>query len=333
MIITDVAIIGAGPAGIFAVFELGMLGIKCAVLDALPHIGGQCTALYPEKLIYDIPAYKSITAGELIDNLASQAEQFSPVYILGSAVVALNKDENGTYIIKNERGEIVACKAVIIAAGAGAFGPNRPPLKGIEEFEGKSVFYSVARKSIFAGKKIMIAGGGDSSIDWANSLAEIADQVYLVHRREKFRAFAASLDVLNGLVAQGKVKLVVPYQLASLQGAEGGLESVTVVDLESNEKTFTVDYLLPFFGLRMELGPILDWGLAVEKHHIPVASHSMETNLPGIFAIGDIASYPGKLKLILSGFAEAATAAHATYNYVFPGKALHFEYSTTKLSN
>ncbi|HEU0218862.1 MAG TPA: NAD(P)/FAD-dependent oxidoreductase [Stellaceae bacterium] len=326
---TDVAIIGAGPVGLFAVFECGMLDMKCHVFDALDMTGGQCAALYPEKPIYDIPGYPRIDAALLVERLAEQAAPFHPTYHLGHPVTALEQYGDG-FVVTNAAGVRVGCRAVVIAAGGGAFGPNRPPLAGIEAFEGKSVFYLVRRREDFRGKRIVIAGGGDSAVDWALSLAEVAGQVMVVHRRSKFRAAPQSQRQLEQLADEGKVELVIPYQLAALEGAEGRLDAVVVADLAGNERRLEADCLLPFFGLATELGPLAQWGLAFDDNRIIVDPATCATSHAGIFAIGDIAAYPGKLKLILTGFAEAAAAAHAIHPLVHPGEALHFEYSTTK---
>jgi thioredoxin reductase (NADPH) len=326
---TDVAIIGAGPVGLFAVFECGMLEMRCHLFDALDVPGGQCAALYPEKPIYDIPGYPRIDAGELVERLTEQAAPFAPTYHLGYAVTGLEPAADGL-VVTNATGVRVAARAVVIAAGGGAFGPNRPPLAGIEAFEGKSVFYLVRRREDFRGKRIVIAGGGDSAVDWALSLAEVAARVMVVHRRDRFRAAPQSLTRLHQLAASGEVELVIPYQLARLDGEGGRLNAVVVADLAGNERRLEADCLLPFFGLATELGPLARWGLAFDDHRILVDPASCATSRPGIFAIGDIAAYPGKLKLILSGFAEAALAAHAIHPLVHPGEALHFEYSTTK---
>ncbi len=326
---TDLVIIGAGPVGIFAVFQAGMLKIKAHVVDALDFVGGQCNALYPEKPIYDIPAYPKIDGQDLIEQLKIQASAFDPVYHLGQSVESLEKKDQ-LFIVKTSNGTVISAKSVIIAAGCGAFGPNRPPLDDIELYENKSVFYMVKSREAFRGKKMVIAGGGDSAIDWALSLAEVADKLYLIHRRQKFKCAPDSLDKLHKLEAEGKIELVVPYQLHSLKGNDGMLEKVLVSDLDNNIKELDADILLPFFGLSMDLGNINNWGLKLHKHAIEVNQETMETSIPGIFAIGDVAHYPSKLKLILTGFAEAASAAHAIYPMIYPDQALHFEYSTTK---
>jgi thioredoxin reductase (NADPH) len=324
-----VAIVGAGPVGLFAVFECGMLKMRTHVFDALDLPGGQCTALYPEKPIYDVPGYPKIEALALVEKLAEQAAPFEPVYHLGSPVTELSGIDGG-FQLSTAAGVSVAARAVIVAAGVGAFGPNRPPLPGIDAYEGRSVFYLVKRREDFRGKRVVIAGGGDSAVDWAISLSEVAERVMVVHRRAKFRAAPESAARLEALAQNGQIELVIPYQLAGLEGEEGTLSRVVVADLDGKRRALEADCLLPFFGLSMNLGVIAEWGLNLDRNHITVAPATCATSVPGIFAIGDIATYSGKLKLILSGFAEAAQAAHAIYPLVHPGEALHFEYSTTK---
>ncbi len=326
----DVAIIGAGPVGLFAVFECGMLGMRAHVIDALDMLGGQCAALYPEKPIYDIPGHPRIDAAALVDKLAEQAAPFHPTYHLAQQVERLAAWPHGGFRLETSLGTVIEARAVIVAAGVGAFGPNRPPLAGIERFEGQSVFYLVKRREDFRGKRVVIAGGGDSAVDWALSLAEVAAQVMVVHRRAKFRAAPELAARLQHLAASGAIELVTPFQLHALDGEDGALAAVIVADLAGKTRRLAADVLLPFFGLSMNLGPISEWGLALERHHVAVNPATSESSLPGVFAIGDIAQYPGKLKLILSGFAEAALAAHAIFPLVRPGEALHFEYSTTK---
>ena len=326
---TDICIIGAGPVGLFAVFECGMLKMHCHVVDALDTTGGQCAALYPEKPIYDIPGYAAIDAADLIGKLEDQVAPFKPVYHLGRRVDSLQAAD-GRWHLDLDDGSRIDARAVIIAAGVGAFGPNKPPLEGLEEYEGKCVFYLVKRREDLRGKRVVIAGGGDSAVDWALSLAEVASQVYMIHRRPKFRAAPESVTRLEALAKAGKVEMVVPYQLARLEGSNGALSAVVAATLDGQERSLAADVLLPFFGLAMNLGPIAQWGIELDHNHIRIAPATCATNRPGVFAIGDIATYPGKLKLILCGFSEAAMAAHAIYPLVHPGEALHFEYSTTK---
>lgn len=327
---TDVAIVGAGPVGLFAVFELGMLKIRSVLIDALGEVGGQCTALYPEKPIYDIPAHPAIEAAELINRLEQQIAPFEVPRLLGRRVEGLDGAKGG-FTLTTDQGDTVTAKAIILAAGAGAFGPNRPPLAGLEAFEATgAVQYYVRRREELRGKRVVIAGGGDSAVDWAIALQGIAASIQVVHRRPKFRAAPETAAQLDALAAAGKVELVIPYQLHTLNGAEGRLESVTVADLDNHLRHLPADVLLPFFGLSMDLGPIAAWGLALERHHLAVTAATCETSTPGIFAIGDVATYAGKLKLILQGFSEAAMAAHAIHPIVHPDTALHFEYSTSK---
>lgn len=326
---TDIVIIGAGPVGLFTVFEAGMMKMKCHVVDSLDFIGGQCTALYPEKPIYDIPGHPNILAEDLIKNLEQQAAPFKPAYHLGQSVVGVQKDGE-LWHVKTSAGKEILAKAIIIAAGCGAFGPNRPPLENIEEYEGKSVFYMVGRKNDMAGKNVVIAGGGDSAVDWALSLADIAKSVSVVHRRPKFRCAPDSHDKLTELANSGKINMVIPYQLDSLEGEGGQLSKVIVSTLKGDKKELDADILLPFFGLATELGPIADWGLNIDKHHIVADPTTLSTNVKGIFAVGDIATYENKLKLILNGFAEAAMACKSVQKIVYPGEDMHFEYSTTQ---
>lgn len=327
---TDVVIIGAGPVGLFAVFECGMLRLKCHVVDALDMIGGQCKALYPEKPIYDIPGYPQILAADLIDKLQAQAAPFEPVYHLDQRVEMLTPAHEGRFEIVTSQGTCINAGAVIIAAGVGAFGPNRPPLANIGSYEGRSVFYFIKNREQFRDKRIVIAGGGDSAVDWALSLYEIAKHVTLVHRRPKFKAAPESIARVEELAYEGKIDLVVPYQLAGLEGQDGQLKAVIVETLEGGKKAIEADVLLPFYGLAMKLGPIADWGLNLDRSHISINQTTCETSSKGIYAIGDIAHYPSKLKLILTGFAEAAHAGHAVRSMLFPDEAVHFEYSTTK---
>ena len=327
---TDIVIVGAGPVGLFAVFEAGMLGMRCHLVDALDAPGGQCYALYPEKPIYDIPGYPVIDAAGLIDKLAEQIAPFAPVSHPGQQVATLSPLGGGGWRVGTADGVTIDCRAVIVAAGGGAFGPNRPPLEGLAEYEGSSVFYLVRRREDFRGKRVVIGGGGDSAVDWALSLAEVAASVSVVHRRDKFRGTPEMVARLKRLATEGAVELVTPYQLAGLEGANGQLTAVVVRDLDGGERRLDADVLLPLYGLAMELGPIANWGLALEKKQIAIDPATSETSVPGIFAIGDIVTYPGKLKLILTGFSEAAVAAHAIHPLVFPDQELHWEYSTTK---
>lgn len=325
---TDVIIIGAGVSGLFTAFQAGMLGMRSVIVDILDEVGGQCTALYPEKPIYDIPAYPEITAANLVEKLKAQIAPFN-VHIKLSEQVNSLVERDRVFEIGTSKGSLIKAKVVVIAAGAGAFGPNKPPIANIEEYEGKSIFYFVSKKDQFRDKKIVIAGGGDSAVDWAIALSDIAE-VKLVHRRPKFRAAPSTVAKLFELVDNGKIELVLNYQLHDLKGNDSQIEEVIVADLDGNTKALEADILLPFFGLAQNLGPILEFGLNYKSSHIEVSYPYFMTNIPGIYAVGDVATYEGKLKLILTSFAESASAMHHAYNKVFDGKALHFEYSTTK---
>jgi thioredoxin reductase (NADPH) len=330
MMQTDVAIVGAGPAGLFAVFECGMLKLSSVLVDALGEVGGQCAALYPEKPIYDIPAHPAVAASDLVAQLERQIAPFNAPRLLNRRVVKL-EGQSGDFTLRTDRGDDIRARAVVIAAGAGAFGPNRPPLEGLDAYEATgAVQYYVRRREDFRGKRVVIAGGGDSAVDWALSLKDVAARVMVVHRRAKFRAAPESAAQLDAAAAAGALDMVIPYQLHALHGREGRLASVEVADLEGTTRHLEADVLLPFFGLSMDLGPVAEWGLALERHHLRVNPATCETSLPGVFAIGDVVTYPGKLKLILQGFSEAAVAAHAIHPIARPGEALHFEYSTSK---
>lgn len=326
---TDVLIIGAGPVGLFTVFELGQLGMKSCVVDSLEDIGGQCTALYPDKPIYDIPAYPSVTAGELINNLKKQIDPFKPILLMNQKVNELKKHKD-FYSVKTSTNNIIESKCIIIAAGNGAFGPNKPPLKNIDSFENKTIFYHIRDKSKFRKKTIAIAGGGDSAVDWAIELSKTSKKIFFIHRRNKLRAIPQNVEVLYDLENEGKIEMMIPYQLDSIEGKNGIIDHLIIKNMDEEKKKLEVDYFLPFFGLSTNLGPIKDWELELEKNILKVKQETCETNLNGIFAIGDVCSYPGKLKLILTGFSEAAIASHNCFNKINPEKTLHFEYSTTK---
>lgn len=328
-IAVDVLIIGAGPVGLFAVFECGMLKLHCHVVDTFEAIGGQCTALYPDKPIYDIPGFPRIGAGELVDNLAQQAAPFRPTYHLGQTVRELRTLGGGAIEAELSGGSKIVARAVIIAAGGGTLGPNRPPLAGIEGYEGRHVIYRVRSIEALRGRRVVVAGGGDSAVDWTLALLDVAAHVMLVHRRAKFRAAPASVQALLEAAQQGKLELVTPCQLHGLEGDDDVLNAVTVKDDTGAVRRLEADTLLALFGIATELGPIADWNLRIDHQQIVIDPATSETSRPGIYAIGDVTVYPGKLKLILSGFAEAAIAAHAIYKRMHPGEVLHFEHSTT----
>ena len=322
---TDVVIIGSGPVGLFAVFELGLLNLKCHLIDNLDKIGGQCSELYPEKPIYDIPAYPRITGQELTNKLMDQIKPFEPTFHLNQQAESIIKVED-QWQITTSNNIIINAKCIVIAAGAGSFVPRRPSIENIEAFENKSVFYSIKEKSKFKDKKILIAGGGDSALDWTNELASLCE-VTLIHRRKEFRAAPESVNKMLDLESQGKVKFLLG-QISSIEGNEGKISKINYT-FEEKESFVQVDYLLPFFGLKMELGPIANWGLNLEKNLIKVDTEKFETSVPSIFAIGDINTYPGKLKLILSGFHESALMAQKCFAYCYPDKKNVFRYTTS----
>jgi thioredoxin reductase (NADPH) len=327
---TDAVIIGAGPVGLFAVFELGLVDIKAHVIDILDKPGGQCAELYPDKPIYDIPGLPIVTGQEITDRLMEQIKPFGATLHLSEQIEQLQRLPDQRFRLKTDRGKIYDCKVVVIAAGGGSFTPKRPPLPGIEAFEGTSVFYAVRRMEDFRGKDVLIVGGGDSALDWTLSLQPVAKSLTLLHRRDEFRGAPHSVEKMRALVAEGKIGLRIG-QATQLHGAGSRLEAVTVKSKDGEER-LSVEAMLPFFGLTMKLGPIADWGLHLEDNLIPVDTEKFETSEKGIFAIGDINSYPGKLKLILSGFHEAALMAQQAYKYVYPGKKLLFQYTTSSSS-
>ncbi|CAK7192318.1 Ferredoxin--NADP reductase [Commensalibacter sp. Nvir] len=326
---TDIAIIGAGPAGLFAAFECNMLKMNCVLIDALRNVGGQCSALYPEKPIFDIPAHPSITAQSLIDSLEKQIEPFSVPRLLSQTVIKIEGEKNN-FLLTTHTEDSIQTKAVFIAAGAGSFGPNRPPLENIEIFEeGGCIHYYVRHSEQFTGQDIVIAGGGDSAVDWALALKDKAKSITLIHRRDRFRATPESIHRLDSAVLEQKIIKEVPFQLHKLHGEKGKLNSIDIISSDKTIKSLKADHLLAFFGLTSDLTPLSTSGLDIQQNRIPVTPATCQTNIEGIYAIGDIASYPGKLKLILQGFSEAALASHAAYSVVFPNTALHFEHSTS----
>jgi thioredoxin reductase (NADPH) len=325
---TDVIIIGAGPCGLFAVFELGLLGIKTHVIDILDKPGGQCAELYPEKPILDIPAIKSITGVDLTKQLIDQIEPFGATFHLNEMAVSLAKPDAGKWRIMTDMDTTIEASSVCIAAGGGSFQPKKPPIPGVDEFEGKSVFYAVRQREVFRDKNIIIAGGGDSAVDWALNLQSISKKITLIHRRPDFRAAPDNVEKMHALVAEGKIDLHIA-QIKGLNGADGQIESVQVDSKTDGEYEIACENLLAFYGLTMKLGPIADFGLTLNENRIDVDTEKFETSTPGIFCIGDMAYYPGKLKLILSGFHEAALMSHGAFHYVFPDKKLKFQHTTS----
>jgi thioredoxin reductase (NADPH) len=341
---TDVAIIGAGPVGLFAVFELGLLGIQCHLVDILNRPGGQCAELYPEKPIYDIPAIPVCTGQELTDALLKQIAPFKPEFHFSQMVERLEKNTAGAWQLTTDSGTVITAKALVIAAGGGSFVPKKPPIKGIEAYENTSVFYAVKKREMFRDKRLVIVGGGDSALDWTLNLHEIAAHVTLIHRRDEFRAAPDSVEKMRALVAAKKIDLIFG-QVGGLHGANGQLQEVIITPTTPNPEsssyakapedrripntTIPCDILLPFFGLTMKLGPVANFGLNLHENLIAVDTEKFATSQPGIFAIGDINTYPGKLKLILSGFHEAALMAQAAFALVYPGRKLRFQYTTS----
>jgi thioredoxin reductase (NADPH) len=324
----DVAVIGAGPTGLFAVFELGLLGLNAVVIDTLDKPGGQCAELYPEKPIYDIPSWPVITGQQLSDKLMEQITPFSPHLALGRLVTHLGRRPDGRFVVHTNAGDAFDVAAVFIAAGAGSFAPRRPKLEGLDAFENRSLFYAVRNRADFADRDLLIVGGGDSALDWTLNLAGHARSVTLMHRSDRFRAAPASVAAMQALVAEGKARFI-EGELAGLDGAEGALSHVRV-KTKAGIETLVADRLLAFFGLNIELGPIADWGLDLaDGKQIRVDTEKFQTSSEGIFAIGDINWYPGKLKLILSGFHEAALASHAAFALARPDQKLRFQYTTS----
>jgi thioredoxin reductase (NADPH) len=314
--------------GLFAVFEAGLLGMRCHLVDNLDKIGGQCAELYPDKPIYDIPAVPRCTGQELVDSLMEQVKPFEPQFHLRQQASALTHLPDGSWRLETDAGTVIEAPVVVIAAGAGSFVPRRLPLPGAEGFEGSSLFYAVRKMEHFRGKRILVAGGGDSALDWVLNLEPIARSMALVHRRDDFRAAPDSVEKMRHLVASGRMELVIG-QISGLGGEGGRLDSVTVKGNDGGEREVACDTLLAFYGLKMELGPIADWGLNLDRDLIAVDTAAFETSQPGIFAIGDICTYPGKLKLILSGFHEAALMCQKAFKICFPEKKLIFRYTTS----
>jgi thioredoxin reductase (NADPH) len=329
---TDVVIIGAGPIGLFAVFELGLLDMKAHLIDILDKIGGQCAELYPEKPIYDVPGIPYTSAQGLVDALLQQIKPFNPQFHLGEMIETVEKIGDPLFRVRTDQGKEFESKVVVIAAGGGSFQPKRPPIPGIEPYEGKTVHYAVRKMEAFRDKRILIVGGGDSALDWTLNLAPLASRLTLLHRRSEFRAAPGTVNKMMELVNEGKIDLVLG-QVTSLIGTDGKIDKAIVKKNDGSMSDIACDAMLPFFGLTMKLGPVANWGFELKNNElIPVDTESFETSMPGIFAIGDINWYPGKLKLILSGFHEAALMAQKAYHYIYPGKRLVFQYTTSSSS-
>jgi len=324
---TDAVVIGSGPVGLFSVFELGLLDIKCEVVDILDKPGGQCAELYPDKPIYDIPGMPVVMGNELVELLIKQINPFKPNFHLSSMVDELEREGENLWKTKTDTGITFLSKVVVIAAGGGSFQPKKPPIKGISEYENKSVFYSIRDRKKFKGKNIVIVGGGDSALDWAITLNDDADSTTLIHRREEFRAAPETVNKVSSLISENKIKFHLG-QVKSLNGKDGVLDNV-VCSQGDNEIKIDCDTILPFFGLTMKLGPVANWGINLNENLVSVDTEKFETDQKGIFAIGDINTYPGKLKLILCGFHEAALMAQKAHSYVYPDKKITFQYTTS----
>ncbi|TAL04609.1 MAG: NAD(P)/FAD-dependent oxidoreductase [Rhodospirillaceae bacterium] len=329
---TDVIIIGAGPVGLFAVFELGLLGLTTHVVDILDRPGGQCAELYPEKAILDIPSRLKITGQELTEDLMKQIEPFKPVFHFQEMGQKLEKLDNGRWRLTTDQGTQIEAAVIVIAGGGGSFTPKKPKIERLDEFEGKSLFYAVRKIEQFRGKNVLIAGGGDSALDWTVNLNPVVAGMTLVHRRNDFRGMQATVDQMYALVKAGKVNLQIG-DILRINGENGQIRSLTLKSAEQGEFEVPCDTLLPFYGLTMKLGPIADWGIKLDDNdRIPVSTENFETNVPGVFCIGDMCAYPGKLKLILSGFHESALMAHGCFHYARPNQKLKFEHTTSSSS-
>lgn len=327
MITTDICIIGAGPVGLFAVFEAGLLKMRCHLVDALPQVGGQLSEIYPQKPIYDIPGAPEIKAQELVDNLMKQIAPFAPTFSLGERVETIERQEDKSFIVTTSDNTKIHCKVITIAGGLGCFEPRKPAIEQLETFEGKGVTYMVKDPELFRNKKIVLAGGGDSALDWTIYLANVAQSVTLVHRGETFRGAPDSAEKVFHLAESGKINLVLKSNIVKI-GGNGKLNEVHIEGADKSITTMATDYLIPLFGLSPKLGPIADWGLNIDKSAISVNTFDYSTNVEGIYAIGDINTYPGKLKLILCGFHESALMAQSAFKHVYPNQRLSFKYTT-----
>ncbi|HYG18398.1 MAG TPA: NAD(P)/FAD-dependent oxidoreductase [Ohtaekwangia sp.] len=324
---TDIAIIGAGPVGLFAVFEAGLLKMRCHLIDALPQIGGQLTEIYPKKPIYDIPGLPEINAQDLVENLRQQIAPFKPTFTLGERVDGLTRQADGSFILTTSDATTVHCKVVVIAGGLGCFEPRKPEIQDLERYEGRGVSYMIKDPETFRNKRVVIAGGGDSALDWTIYLSGVAEKVTLIHRNESFRGAPDSAEKVFLLAREGKIDLMLATNLQAVQG-NGVLNAVAFTDRNKQPGQIDADYLIPLFGLSPRLGPIAGWGLSLDKNAIQVNTLDYATNVSGVYAIGDINTYPGKLKLILCGFHEAALMAQSAFKFVYPDQKLSFKYTT-----
>lgn len=327
MIKTDILIIGAGPTGLFTVFEAGLLKLKCHLIDALPQPGGQCAEIYPKKPIYDIPAFPEVLAGDLVDNLMKQIEPFQPGFTLGERADTIEELEDGTFIVTTNKGTKHQAPVVAIAGGLGSFEPRKPPIANIQQFEDKGVAYMIKDPEVYRDQKVVLAGGGDSALDWTIFLAEVASEVTLIHRRNEFRGALDSVEKVQQLKDQGRIKLITPAEVTEIKGSDA-VQGV-VVKRGEEEISIDCDAFIPLFGLAPKLGPIANWGLEIEKNAIKVNNAlDYQTNRPGIYAIGDVNTYPGKLKLILCGFHEATLMCQSAYQRIHPDKRYVMKYTT-----
>ncbi|MBE7686032.1 FAD-dependent oxidoreductase [Tenacibaculum piscium] len=328
MITTDILIIGAGPTGLFTVFEAGLLKLRCHLIDALPQQGGQCSEIYPKKPIYDIPAYPEILAGDLTDKLMEQIKQFEPGFTLGERTETIEKQEDGSFIVTTNKGTQHQAPVVAIAGGLGSFEPRKPPIPNIANFEDNGVEYMIKEPELYRNKDVVIAGGGDSALDWSIFLTDIAKSVTLVHRRNEFRGALDSVDKVQELKDAGKINLITPAEIKGIIG-DNHVEGVVIAEKEKEEYTLNCDHFIPLFGLSPKLGPIGNWGLEIEKNAIKVNNAlDYQTNIPGIYAIGDVNTYPGKLKLILCGFHEATLMCQSAFKIIYPDKKYVMKYTT-----
>jgi thioredoxin reductase (NADPH) len=324
---TDICIIGAGPVGLFAVFETGLLKMRCHLIDVLPQVGGQLSEIYPQKPIYDIPGFPTINAQQLVDGLMEQIEPFKPTFSLGERVNELQQLGDGSFVTQTGDGTIVHSKVVVIAGGLGCFEPRKPAIDKLEDFEGNGVAYMIKNPEAYSGKKVVLAGGGDSALDWTIFLADIADEVTLIHRGDTFRGAPDSAEKVFELAKEGKINLILQAHIKAIDG-DGKLETIELIDRNNESSIINADHLVPLFGLTPKLGPIAEWGLNVDKSAIMVDTVDYSTNVMGVYAIGDINIYPGKLKLILCGFHEAALMAQSAFKLVYPDQKLSFKYTT-----
>lgn len=328
MITTDIIIIGAGPTGLFAVFEAGLLKLKCHLIDALPQPGGQCSEIYPKKPIYDIPAYPEILAGDLTDKLMEQCKQFQPGFTLGERADTIEKQEDGSFIVTTNKGTKHKAPVVAIAGGLGSFEPRKPLIDNIAHFEENGVEYMIKEPEMYRNKDVVIAGGGDSALDWTIFLADVAKSVTLVHRRNEFRGHLDSVEKVQELKSSGRINLITPAEVTAIEGEEK-VERLEITKIGETPFFIEADHFIPLFGLSPKLGPIADWGLEIEKNAIKVNNAlDYQTNIPGIFAIGDVNTYPGKLKLILCGFHEATLMCQSAFQIIHPGKRNVLKYTT-----